>query len=99
MTANFSARLLRWAKTDHNLLHVTNAMGPLNSPVDKIPGLQVGHARGNLSGHVHESCGANLLPVASPQVVQQVAVGHEFRHDVEWRLTGAHTCHTHRFTA
>ena len=74
-------------------------MGPasLNSPVDEIPGLQVSHARGNLSGHIHKSSGANLLSVATSQVVQQVTMGHEFRHDVERWLTRTHSYSRHRY--
>lgn len=54
--------------------------------------LQVLHGRGDLRGHVQQHHGVDLLAVALPQVVQQVAVGHELSDDVEGRLPRAHAC-------
>lgn len=54
--------------------------------------LQVLHGRGDLRGHVQQHHGVDLLADALPQVVQQVAVGHELGDDVEGRLPRAHAC-------
>lgn len=54
--------------------------------------LQVLHGRGDLRGHVQQHHSVDLLAVALPQVVQQVAVGHELSDDVEGRLPRAHAC-------
>lgn len=63
-----------------------------HTPVYEVFFLQILHGRGDLSGHVQQHHGVDLLAVALPQVVQQVAVGHELRDDVEGRLPRAHAC-------
>lgn len=60
-------------------------------PVDKILLLQVLHCRGDLSGHVKQHDGVDLLAVTLAQVVQQVTVGHELGNDVERRLPRTNT--------
>lgn len=68
----------------------------------KLSGLEVGHAIGNLAGHVHQHRGRQArrgLFGTLAQVVQQVAPLHELRDDVERGLAGAHACNTRtRFT-
>lgn len=59
-------------------------------PVDEVLPLQVLHGGGDLRGHVEQHHGVHLLPVALAQVVQQVAVRHELRDDVEGGLPCAH---------
>lgn len=59
--------------------------------MNKVLLLQVFHCRGNLSGHVEQHHGVDLLAVTLAQVVQQVAVGHELSDDVEGGLTCTNT--------
>ena len=69
--------------------------------MDEVLPLQVLHGGGDLRSHIEQHHCIDLLPETVPQVVQQVAVGHELCDDVEGRLACAHTCggqsltHTH----
>lgn len=62
------------------------------SPVNKVLLLKVLHGRRDLCGHVQQHHSIDLLPVALPKIVQQVAVGHELCDNVERWLSGADTC-------
>ena len=64
-----------------------------DSPVNEVLGLQVGHAGGDLLGHVQQRGRSELVMVAVAQVVEQVAVTHELHDHVQRRLASADTCH------
>ena len=59
--------------------------------MNEVLNLQVAHGRRYLRGDVQQGDGLQGILVILAQVLQQVAVGHEFRHDVERRLSGTHT--------
>lgn len=68
------------------------AHGWLHWPVYEAPALQIAHATGYLRRDVHEHHRVDLILVAVPQVVQQVAFAHKLCDDIERWLSCAHTC-------
>jgi len=57
--------------------------------MDEQFGFEVGHGGGDLDGEVEEDGGGEVLVLRKAQVVEEVAVGHEFGYDVVGGLAGA----------
>lgn len=59
--------------------------------MNKVLLFQVLHCGGDLSSHVEQHDSIHLLTVTLAEIVQQVAMRHVLRHNVERRLQCAHT--------
>lgn len=57
----------------------------------KRSALEVAHSGSDLGCHVHEYNSIDVLAVAGPEIIEQVAAAHELRYNVERRFPGAHT--------
>lgn len=60
----------------------------------EAPALQIAHAASYLRRDVHEYHRVDLILVAMPQIVQQVAFAHELCDNVERRLSRTHACNS-----
>lgn len=63
----------------------------INAPMDEVVGLQVGHAGGDLHGHVEENRRSEFAGRALAEVIEEISMGHILRDNIVGRLPGTNT--------